>query len=103
HKNSRRHLPFLTSQLDSLLLQFSRRRCRRPTEISFSLTSHYLQRVTRGCVKLSQYCFQELFCERMIDKDMGIGVDVVEKSENNNQNGVAWCCIGQAVVFGYGG
>ncbi|KAK2663616.1 hypothetical protein Ddye_002190 [Dipteronia dyeriana] len=56
-----------------------------------------------GCVKLSQYCFQKLFCERMIDKDMGMGVDVVEKSENNNQNGVAWCCIGQAVVFGYGG
>ncbi|KAK2637124.1 hypothetical protein Ddye_031916 [Dipteronia dyeriana] len=69
-----------------------------------------------GCVKLSQYCFSELFGERMIDndfrpggfaeymvKDMGMGVDVVEKSENNNQNGVAWCYIGQAVVFGYGG
>ncbi|KAK2651359.1 hypothetical protein Ddye_011215 [Dipteronia dyeriana] len=59
--------------------------------------------VLSGCVKLSQYCFQELFYERMIDKDMGMGVDVVDKSENNNQNGVAWCCIGQAVVFGYGG
>ncbi|KAK2634841.1 hypothetical protein Ddye_029633, partial [Dipteronia dyeriana] len=62
------------------------------------------------------YCFSKLFGERMIDKDfrpggfaeymvkdMGMSVDVVEKSENNNQNGVAWCCIGQAVVFGYGG
>ncbi|KAK2637951.1 hypothetical protein Ddye_025746 [Dipteronia dyeriana] len=62
------------------------------------------------------YCFSKLFGERMIDKDfrpsgfaeymvkdMGMSVDVVEKSENNNKNGVAWCCIGQEVVFGYGG
>ncbi|KAK2644016.1 hypothetical protein Ddye_019211 [Dipteronia dyeriana] len=60
--------------------------------------------------------YKELFGERMIDKDfrpggfaeymvkdMGMGVDVVEKSENNNQNDVAWCCIGQTVVFGYSG
>ncbi|KAK2654904.1 hypothetical protein Ddye_014760 [Dipteronia dyeriana] len=72
--------------------------------------------IYNGCVKLSQYCFSKLFGERMIDKDfrpggfaeymvkdMEMSVDVVEKSENSNQNGVAWCCIGQAVVFGYGG
>ncbi|KAK2661079.1 hypothetical protein Ddye_007612 [Dipteronia dyeriana] len=73
-----------------------------------------------GCLYMNWlvycYCFSKLFGERMIDKDfrpggfaeymvkdMGMSVDVVEKSENNNQNGVARCCIGQAVVFGYGG